>query len=52
MDRRAFISGITIGLLAAPLAAESQQSSQMIEEAQLPLWAQAESQDALIRRLP
>jgi hypothetical protein len=25
MDRRAFISGITLGLLAAPLAAEAQQ---------------------------
>ena len=25
MDRRAFISGITVGLLAAPLAAEARQ---------------------------
>jgi hypothetical protein len=52
MDRRTFLGSLASGLLAAPLAAESQQSSQMIEEAQLPLWAQAESQDALIRRLP
>jgi len=27
MDRRAFFSGITAGLLAAPLAAEAQQAS-------------------------
>ena len=26
MDRRTFISGITVGLLAAPLAAEAQQA--------------------------
>jgi hypothetical protein len=26
MDRRVFISGITVGLLAAPLAAEAQQT--------------------------
>jgi hypothetical protein len=29
MDRRAFISGITLGLLAAPLAAEGQQAGKI-----------------------
>ncbi len=29
MDRRAFISGITLGLLAAPLAAEAQQAAKI-----------------------
>ena len=29
MDRRAFISGITLGLLAAPLAAEAQQAGKL-----------------------
>jgi hypothetical protein len=29
MDRRAFISGMTLGLLAAPLAAEAQQASKV-----------------------
>ena len=29
MDRRAFISGITVGLLAAPLAAEAQQAAKV-----------------------
>jgi hypothetical protein len=31
MDRRAFLSGITAGLLAAPLAAEGPQAGQVIE---------------------
>jgi putative ABC transport system substrate-binding protein len=29
MDRRAFISGISLGLLAAPLAAEAQQATKV-----------------------
>src|SRR6266851_8604750 len=29
MDRRTFISGITVGLLAAPLAAEAQQAAKV-----------------------
>jgi hypothetical protein len=29
MDRRAFISGITLGLLAAPLAVEAQQAAKI-----------------------
>jgi putative ABC transport system substrate-binding protein len=29
MDRRAFISGITLGLLAAPVAAEAQQTGKV-----------------------
>ena len=31
MKRRAFISGITLGLLAAPLAAEAQQAEEVIQ---------------------
>jgi hypothetical protein len=29
MDRRAFISGVTVGFLAAPLAAEAQQAGKV-----------------------
>ena len=36
MDRREFIGTVVGSLLAAPLDPEAQQSSQMIEEAQLP----------------
>ncbi len=46
MDRRAFISGITLGLLAAPLAVEAQQHDKMVRIGLLDYAASSPASDA------